>query len=349
MRREWRIAKTGEARDPSFLVTHAANERSGTAIGVNPELLMDLLDVRVNGVGRDRETASDLGVGESLGQDQGDADLGGGQAEALPEPRGEITHISPRIGRQLELARTQDCSLGSGNDPGGVSGHEIAAPAASGRWARITPKTGGPTQKPPEPDRRVDSESAAADGAESTFQLIKRFRSGDQQALELLFSRHLPRLQRWARGRLPKWARGTADTQDLVQETLLQTFTRMDVFEPTREGALQAYLRQAVMNRIRDEIRRVGRRPLVVELDEGKADSARSPLEEAIGMEEIERYENALERLRPEEREMIILRVELGYTYEEVARFLEKPTSDAAHKATKRALVRLAEEMTRGE
>jgi len=194
----------------------------------------------------------------------------------------------------------------------------------------------------------VDSDSAVAEGAESTFQLIKRFRGGDQHALELLFSRHLPRLQRWARGRLPKWARGTADTQDLVQETLLQTFTRMDVFEPTREGALQAYLRQAVMNRIRDEIRRVGRRPLLVELDEGKADSARSPLEEAIGMEEIERYESALERLRPEEREMIILRVELGYTYEEVARLLEKPTAGAAHKATKRALIRLAEEMARG-
>jgi RNA polymerase sigma-70 factor (ECF subfamily) len=66
-------------------------------------------------------------------------------------------------------------------------------------------------------------------------------------------------------------------------------------------------------------------------------------------MEEIERYEGALERLRPEEREMIILRVELGYTYEEVARLLEKPTSGAAHKATKRALVRLAEEMARGK
>jgi RNA polymerase sigma-70 factor (ECF subfamily) len=119
----------------------------------------------------------------------------------------------------------------------------------------------------------------------------------------------------------------------------------MDIFEPTREGALQAYLRQAVMNRIRDEIRRVGRKPPHVELEEGTVDPARSPLEEAIGMEEIERYESALARLRPEEREAIILRVELGYTYEELAQLLRKPTSGAAHKATKRALVRLAEEM----
>ena len=200
------------------------------------------------------------------------------------------------------------------------------------------------------PDTRVPRRESPdpAGEAESTFRLIERFRGGDRQALETLFERHLPRLQRWARGRLPGWARDRADTQDLVQETLLQTFNRLDVFVPEREGALQAYLRQAVMNRVRDEIRRVGRRPAQTELQDTEVSPERSPLEEAIGMEEIERYENALGRLRPEERESIILRVELGYSYEELARLLGKPTSDAAHKATKRALVRLAEEMARG-
>ncbi len=202
-------------------------------------------------------------------------------------------------------------------------------------------------KKSPEPGS-AGSEFDPAGEAESTFQLIARFRSGDRQALERLFARHLPRLQRWAKGRLPRWARDLADTQDLVQETLLQTFNRMDVFEPEREGALQAYLRQAVMNRIRDEIRRVARRPAHMELEGTEVGKARSPLEEAVGMAEIERYEDALGRLRPEEREAIILRVELGYTYEELARLLGKPTSGAAHKATKRALVRLAEEMARG-
>ncbi len=194
----------------------------------------------------------------------------------------------------------------------------------------------------------MSPEPAPGGEAESTFRLIQRFREGDKPALELLFARHLPRLQRWARGRLPKWARDLADTQDLVQETLLQTFNRMDVFTPEREGALQAYLRQAVMNRIRDEIRRVARRPAHGELEGTEVDPARSPLEKAVGMEEIERYEDALGRLRPVERESIILRVELGYSYEELARLLGKPTSGAAHKATKRALVRLAEEMARG-
>jgi RNA polymerase sigma factor (sigma-70 family) len=192
--------------------------------------------------------------------------------------------------------------------------------------------------------------SAPAGEAESSLYLIQRFRDGDKQALERLFERHLPRLQRWARGRLPRWARDAADTQDLVQETLLQTFNRIEVFEPAREGALQAYLRQAVMNRIRDEIRRKGRRPERADLHEAEVvDKSRSPLEKAVGMQEIERYEGALGRLRPEEREAIILRVELGHSYEELARLLGKPTPDAARKAARRALSHLVEEMARGE
>jgi RNA polymerase sigma-70 factor (ECF subfamily) len=73
-----------------------------------------------------------------------------------------------------------------------------------------------------------------------------------------------------------------------------------------------------------------------------------SPLEEAIGREATDRYEAALAALRPEEREAIIGRIELGYTYDELAEALGKPSGDAARKAAERALVRLVEEMTRG-
>ena len=48
--------------------------------------------------------------------------------------------------------------------------------------------------------------------------------------------------------------------------------------------------------------------------------AARSPLEEAIGHQAVEDYEEALGRLKPAEREAIIARVEMGYTYDELAR-----------------------------
>src|SRR4051812_35409712 len=147
----------------------------------------------------------------------------------------------------------------------------------------------------------------------TTADLLERARLGDAEARNELFARYLPSLRRWARGRLPRWTRDLRDTEDVVQETLLQTLRHIDVFQPRHEGALQAYLRQALMNRVRDEVRRVGRRGLTEEIQaEAHADEGASPLEHAIGHEALARYEAALARLRPEDREVIIARVELG-------------------------------------
>jgi RNA polymerase sigma factor (sigma-70 family) len=179
----------------------------------------------------------------------------------------------------------------------------------------------------------------------SSLTLLERARAGDRAALDSLIARYLPRLQRWATGRLPRWARDLADTQDLVQETLFQTFKRIEGFEARGEGALQAYLRQAILNRIREELRRTKRRPARSELDSAAEDSGRSPLEEVIGREAIDRYERALARLRPEDRELVVARIELGYTNREIAELLDKPTPNAARMATERAIVRLAKEM----
>jgi len=186
-----------------------------------------------------------------------------------------------------------------------------------------------------------------ADEAESTFQLLARAHDGDAAALEVLFARYLKPLQYWASGRLPAWARTSADTHDLVQDALLNTFRRIGSFEPRREGAFQAYLRQVVMNRIREEIRKTRTRPATAPFDELAHEHGGSPLEDVIGLETLERYEAALLRLSPGEREAIIGRVELGHTYEELAGHLEKPSADAARMTVARALARLAEEMGR--
>ena len=183
---------------------------------------------------------------------------------------------------------------------------------------------------------------------DSTFELVEKAKAGDRQALDRLFERSLPALRRWARGRLPAWSRDLMDTDDLVQETAVRAITRIGAFEPRREGSLQAYLRQAVANRIRDEIRRRKRMPAPVELDENHATPEASPLEAAIGVEAVDRYEAALARLRPEDREAIVARIEMNCSYDEVARALGKPSLDAARMAVSRALVRLAQEMSHG-
>jgi RNA polymerase sigma-70 factor, ECF subfamily len=193
----------------------------------------------------------------------------------------------------------------------------------------------------------LESLSTGTADLESTLRLLERARAGDQKALDRLLARHLPPLRRWARGRLPVWARDLADTDDIVQDTLVQTLRRIDSFEMRGPGALQAYLRQAVLNGVRDELRRKGRQPPATELDDAEISHEISPLELAIGRESLERYESALTSLTREDREAIIGRVEMGYSYEELAEALGKPSAEAARKAAQLALVRLAEQMER--
>jgi len=198
---------------------------------------------------------------------------------------------------------------------------------------------------------RTDTEVLMADpripanSLESTQQLLDLVRQGDRDALERLFARCLPPLRRWARGRLPAAARGALDTQDLVQDTVVNSLRRLDHFDSRHEGALQAYLRQAVLNRIRDEARRFSRHPAPTELSESFQSGAASPLDIAIGREGVARYEAALQRLRPSDREAIIGRLELQHDYQELALILGKPNANAARVAVTRALARLMEQM----
>lgn len=174
------------------------------------------------------------------------------------------------------------------------------------------------------------------------MQLLARARQGDSAALDEVFARAIPPLSRWARGRLPRWARDMIDTDDLVQDTVINTLKRLDVFEYRVDSALQAYLRQAVMNRIRNEIRRATRHPAPETLDSAAPDDGQSPLEELIGKQTLEAYDEAMTALEPQEREAIIGRVELGLGYDELAAMMGRPSADAARMAVGRALLKLA-------
>jgi RNA polymerase sigma-70 factor (ECF subfamily) len=176
---------------------------------------------------------------------------------------------------------------------------------------------------------------------EPTIELVISARGGDRLALEALLERCLPPVKRWAHGRLPAYARGALDTGDLVQEAALHVLARLDKFEPRHVGAMQAYLRMSVINRIRDEIRRVGRRPETVELTTEPTSDDTSPMEAAIRGEAYERYRSALGKLRPRDREMVVARVEVQWSIEQIAHRFSMASLDAARVAVSRALKRL--------
>ena len=187
--------------------------------------------------------------------------------------------------------------------------------------------------------------------SQTTITLIRHAQAGNRRALEIVASRLLPRLRRWAAGRLPAWARDLADTQDLVQETLTNVLATIDRFEPRHEAAFTVYVRAALANRLKNELRRAVRHPAGHGMDAAAhhVSPQPSPLDEAITQQALDRYEAALASLDDEDREAIVGRVELHYSYQELADAWGKPSAEAARKAVERAVKRLAEEMNEAE
>lgn len=185
--------------------------------------------------------------------------------------------------------------------------------------------------------------------AESSRALLSLARRGDSRAMSRLFRRQGEHLRRWARGRLPGWARNMADTADIVQDALLQTFRRIESVETNGQGALRAYLRAAVQNRIKDELRRTVRRPLTEVFVDDAHDTAAaltpSPYDTAESNEQDRRYRAALARLNERERMLIVARLEMNYSYEQLALVGGHATPGAARVFVRRAMLRLAEVM----
>jgi RNA polymerase sigma-70 factor (ECF subfamily) len=186
--------------------------------------------------------------------------------------------------------------------------------------------------------------TSGSDPYDSTLTVLERARQGDRSAARILLERALPPLRRWTRGRLPSYARAGTDTEDVVQDAVVNSLKRRDRFEHRTVAGLRAYLRTAVVNRIRDLIRGSRRRGTAVEIDEGLPDGDASPLERAILRERLDDFLAALQQLRPSDRQVVIWRVELGLSTSEIARRLGKKEGAAAV-AVSRALARLAAEM----
>jgi RNA polymerase sigma-70 factor (ECF subfamily) len=163
-------------------------------------------------------------------------------------------------------------------------------------------------------------------------------------AARILIERALPSVRRWARGRLPRYARSDADTEDIVQDAFLRTLRRIKLFQHRTVGGLQAYLRQAVVNRVRDLIRGSKKRGNSEGEDAEPRDWKPSPLEAVIMREQLDHFLEGLRRLRPADRQVIVWRIELGYTTDEIATKLGKSKAAAGMTVT-RAMTRLAKAM----
>lgn len=196
-----------------------------------------------------------------------------------------------------------------------------------------------------EPIQQPAGESNPSPSA--TAILISRARAGDVDAREDLFARFLPVLREWAHRRLPVNARDLNETADMVQITLLRALNHLERFESRGEGAFLAYLRAILLNVVRQEIRRSNRRGVHESLHETLVSPYASVVERAIGVDQLERYQRALAALSEERQHAVLMRIEFGYSYAQIAEALGKPSADAARMTVVRALEELVSTIDR--
>lgn len=199
---------------------------------------------------------------------------------------------------------------------------------------------------PEQPAISAAEMTVVALGDQPTVELVLQAKQGDDAALSALLERALPQLRRWAHGRLPAVARGQMDTGDLVHEAVMNAIRHLDTFQPRGVGAMQAYLRQSVMNRIRDEVRRVTRWGPPRAVPQDLPSEERTSLDLAIEGQAYERYREVLTTLGPRSRQLVLARIELEWDYATIAEYFGYRTRDGARMATARAIEELKKRLS---
>jgi RNA polymerase sigma-70 factor (ECF subfamily) len=181
--------------------------------------------------------------------------------------------------------------------------------------------------------------------------LLREAREGSAPALDDLFRDIGPPLLALIRMRLGPLLRRRVESQDVLQATLLKAFSRFDQFEGTGSNSLMAWLAMIARNEVRDLADYHGRerRDLRAEVPiDGYAARLEADVRSLIRKLETDeqqlRLERALERLKPEHREVILLRKYEELSFEEIAQRLGR-SPDACRMLLARAMAALTREM----
>jgi RNA polymerase sigma-70 factor (ECF subfamily) len=184
-----------------------------------------------------------------------------------------------------------------------------------------------------------------------TVELLRLWHGGDEKALDSLLQRELPWVRDQVHRRLGPLLRRRGETQDFVQDAMVEVLRYGPRFVLSDSGQLRALIARIVENVLRDEHERqtakkrdVGReQPLpsdsVIDLDAG-ARAATTPSQAAAGNEWQSLIRLALEFLAPQDREILLLRQWQELPFETIAMRLSI-SPKAAHMRFTRALPRL--------
>jgi RNA polymerase sigma-70 factor (ECF subfamily) len=190
-----------------------------------------------------------------------------------------------------------------------------------------------------------------------TQELVALAQGGDNSALDQLCKVYSERVQRMVRFRMGTELRGKLESMDLVQDAFVAALKGLDRFEYRDEGDFLRWMSKIAENRIRDNLKRLHadkrdiRREVPVENHVSTTGDNCPRMPEPIRTttpsviisvsEELDKLENAMNLLKPQYREVIVLNQIEGLSLKKIGDRLSK-SPDAVRMLVARAMASLA-------
>jgi RNA polymerase sigma factor (sigma-70 family) len=144
-------------------------------------------------------------------------------------------------------------------------------------------------------------------------QLIKDLRAGSREAMRLLYESHKDGLFTLAKGLL----RDASAAEDVVHDVFVSFVESLHKYHVN--GGIRGYLATSVANRARDRLRAMKRHGSGPDQRESDGQTCESPDAQVVQREDAQRLRLALAHLPYEQREVVLLHLQGGLTFREIA------------------------------
>lgn len=154
----------------------------------------------------------------------------------------------------------------------------------------------------------------------SDVELVRRYTSGEEPAFEVLLHRHKRKV--WSHIFL--MVRDREVTEDLFQDAFIKVVHHLKEGRYNEEGKFLPWVMRIAHNLVIDHFRRKKKMPLVRSTDDydvfaTHAQPGKNVEEQLVNLQIDEDVRKLIDRLPPEQKEVVVMRTYLGMSFKEIA------------------------------
>jgi RNA polymerase sigma-70 factor (ECF subfamily) len=168
-----------------------------------------------------------------------------------------------------------------------------------------------------------------------TAPLLTRVAAGDMDAADKFLRRHAGLV--WGLAR--RYCRSPEDAEDAVQEIFVEVWRSAERYDAAL-GAETAFLTTIARRRLIDRTRRLGHRAVAELLEDPGTLPAEERSDQAVLHDEVQRAHEAMQQLRPEQRQVLEMALGHSRTLQEISSSMGIPLGTVKSHA-RRGLTRL--------